>query len=113
MEEFQLYNTIESCMFKMKKRLIPGPLDGVKFLVSDAGDFFTEESKKLKAAGGVMPKAGMTAEELKAKDEADKKAKREKEAKAEAERDAADAINAEKTKDAADKKAKREKEAKA
>ena len=43
-----------------------------------------------------MPKAGMTAEELAAKDAADKKAKREKEAKAEAERDAADALNAEK-----------------
>ena len=41
----------------------------------------------------------MTAEELAAKDAADKKAKREKEAKAEAERDAADAINAEKTKE--------------
>ena len=74
-----------------------GPLSGVKFLISDAGDFFTEESKKLKAAGGVMPKSTMTAEELAAKDAADKKAKREKEAKAEAERDAADAANAAKT----------------
>ena len=46
-----------------------------------------------------MPDLGMTAEELAAKDAADKKAKREKEAKAEAERDAADAINAEKTKE--------------
>ena len=95
MEEFQLHNTIESCMFKLKKRLVVGPKDGVKFLISDAGDFFTEESKKLKAAGGVMPKAGMTAEELAAKDAADRKAKREKEAKAEAEREAADALNAE------------------
>ena len=94
-DEYQLDITIESCMFKMKKRLVVGPKDGVKFLISDAGDFFTEESKKLKAAGGVMPKAGMTAEELAAKDAADKKAKREKEAKAEAERDAADALNAE------------------
>ena len=41
-----------------------------------------------------MPSLTMTAAELKAKDEADKKAKREKEAKAEAERDAADALNA-------------------
>ena len=73
--------------------------EGVKFLISDAADFFTEESKKLKAAGGKMPDLGMTAEELAAKDAADKKAKREKEAKAEAERDAADAINAEKTKE--------------
>jgi len=95
MDEYQLHIIIESCMFKMKKRLVVGPKDGVKFLISDAGDFFTEESKKLKAAGGVMPKASMTAEELRAKDAADKKAKREKEAKAEAERDAADALNAE------------------
>ena len=63
MDEYQLHIIIESCMFKMKKRLVVGPKDGVKFLISDAGDFFTEESKKLKAAGGVMPKAGMTAEE--------------------------------------------------
>merc|ERR1719183_1993628 len=78
----------------MKKRLVTGPKDGFKFLLSDAGDFYTELSKKLKAAGGDLG-LGMTAEELKAKDEADKKAKREKEAKAEAERDAADAANAE------------------
>ena len=70
-----------------------GPTDGFKFLLSDAGDFYTELSKKLKAAGGDLG-LGMTAEELKAKDEADRKAKREKEAKAEAERDAADAENA-------------------
>ena len=79
MEEYQLYNIVESCMFKLKKRLVVGPKDGVKFLISDAGDYFTEESKKLKAANYVMPKAGMTAEELKAKDEADRKAKIEKE----------------------------------
>ena len=59
----------------------------------DAGDFFTEESKKLKAAGYVMPPSA-TAEEPAAKDAADK-AKREKEAKVEAEREAADALNAE------------------
>ena len=86
---------MEQCTFKMKKRLTVGPKDGVKFLISDAGDFFTEESKKLKAANYVMPSLGMTAEELAAKDAADKKAKREKEAKAEAEREAADALNAE------------------
>ena len=63
-DEYQLDITVESCMFKLKKRLVAGPKEGVKFLISDAGDFFTEESKKLKAAGGVMPKAGMTAEEL-------------------------------------------------
>ena len=56
-----------------------------------------QESKKRKAAGGVMPSLSMTPEELAAKDAADKKAKREKEAKAEAERDAADAENAKKT----------------
>merc|ERR1719331_3789259 len=65
-------------------------MSGVKFLVSDAGDYFTELSKKLKAGGGVP----MTAEELKAMDAAAAKAKREKEAKAQAERDEADAINA-------------------
>ena len=73
-----------------KKGKGSGPKSGVKFLVSDAGDAFTELSQKLKAAGGVP----MTAEELKAMDAAAAKAKREKEAKAEAERDAADAENA-------------------
>merc|ERR1719253_498892 len=83
-------------MFKMKKRLVVGPREGFKFLLSDAGDFYMDWSKKLKAAGGNLG-FGMTAEELKAKDAADAKAKREKEAKAEAERDAADAANAQKT----------------
>ena len=88
-ETYRLELMMEQCTFKMKKRLTVGPKEGVKFLISDAGDFFTEESKKLKAAGGPVDMT-MTAEELAAKDAADKKAKREKEAKAEAERDAAD-----------------------
>ena len=94
--KYNLETLIEDCLFKMKKRLVTGPKEGFKFLLSDAGDFFTEWSKKLKAAGGDLG-LGMTAEELAAKDAADKKAKREKEAKAEAERDAADAENAKKT----------------
>ena len=88
-------NEIEACLFKLKKRCVTGPKDGAKFLVSDAGDFFTEKSKALKAQGGL--RGVMTAEELKAADAAAAKAKREKEAKAEAERDAADAENAKKT----------------
>jgi len=93
---YRIQDAIDRLLMKMQKRLTAGPIEGVKFLVSDAGDFFTDESKKLKAQGGPVDLT-MTAEELKAKDEADKKAKREKEAKAEAERDAADAINAKKT----------------
>jgi len=73
-----------------KKASGSGPMSGVKFMVSDAGDMFTELSKKLKAGGGVP----MTAEELKAMDAAAAKAKREKEAKEQAERDAKDAENA-------------------
>ena len=61
-------------------------------MISDAGDYFTELSKKLKAAGG----KAMSAEELKAMDAAAAKAKREKEAKENADRDAHDADNAEK-----------------
>merc|ERR1719240_636321 len=94
MDYYQLEVMMDQCTFKMKKRLVKGPKDGVKFLISDAGDFFTEESKKLKAANYEMASASMTAEELAAKDAADRKAKREKEAKAEAEREAADAENA-------------------
>ena len=94
--KYNLEVMIEDCLFKMKKRLVVGPRDGFKFLLSDAGDFYTEWSKKLKAAGGDLG-LGMTAEELAAKDKADAKAKREKEAKAEAERDAADALNAQRT----------------
>ena len=77
----------------MKKRLVVGPKDGFKFLLSDAGDLYTELSKRLKAMGGDLG-LGMTAEELAEKDRQAAKAKREKEAKAEAERDAADAANA-------------------
>lgn len=96
MAKYNLEVLIDECLFKMKKRLVVGPADGFKFLLSDAGDFYTEWSKKLKASGGDLG-IGMTAEELAAKDKADAKAKREKEAKAEAERDAADAANAKKT----------------
>ena len=98
MAEYRVQDCIERCLLKMKKRLTAGPLEGVKFLVSDAGDFFTEESKKLKAAGGKWGDLTMTAEELAAKDKADAKAKRDKEAKAEAERDANDAANLERQK---------------
>ena len=73
-----------------KKGKGSGPVAGVKFMISDAGDFFTELSKKLKAGGGVP----MTAEELKAMDAAAAKAKREKEAIEQAARDAKDAENA-------------------
>merc|ERR1719203_1184664 len=66
-----------------KKASGSGPMSGVKFMVSDAGDMFTELSKKLKAGGGVP----MTAEELKAMDAAAAKAKREKLEKEQAERD--------------------------
>ena len=94
--KYNLEVLIDDCLFKMKKRLVVGPKDGFKFLLSDAGDFYTELSKKLKAAGYDLG-LGMTAEELAAKDKADAKAKREKEAKAEAERELADAENARKT----------------
>ena len=70
-----------------------GPVSGIKFMISDAGDYFTDLSKKLKAGGG----KAMTAEELKAMDAAAAKAKREKEAKEQAERDLKDAENAKKT----------------
>ena len=93
MAKFNLEVLVDECLFKLKKRLVTGPKDGFKFMLSDAGDFYMEWSKKLKAAGGNLG-IGMTAEELAAKDKADAKAKREKEAKAEAERDAADAANA-------------------
>ena len=91
--KYGLQVSVDDCLFKMKKRLVVGPKSGFKFLLSDAGDIFTELSKKLKAAGGDLG-LGMTAEELAAKDRADAKAKREKEAKAEAERELADAENA-------------------
>ena len=91
--KYGLEVSVDDCIFKMKKRLVVGPKSGFKFLLSDAGDIYTELSKKLKAAGGDLG-LGMSAEELAAKDKADAKAKREKEAKAEAERDLADAENA-------------------
>ena len=73
-----------------------GPKGGVKFMLADAGDFFSELSKKMKATGA--PLTGMmTAAELKAADAAAAKLKREKEAKEQAARDALDAENAKKT----------------
>ena len=91
--KYGLYVSVDDVLFKMKKRLVVGPKDGFKFLLSDAGDIYTELSKRLKAMGGDLG-LGMTAEELAEKDRQAAKAKREKEAKAEAERDAADAANA-------------------
>ena len=91
--KYGLYVSVDDVLFKMKKRLVVGPKDGFKFLLSDAGDLYTELSKRLKAMGGDLG-LGMTAEELAEKDRQAAKAKREKEAKAEAERDAADAANA-------------------
>jgi len=76
-----------------KKGKGSGPVGGCKFMISDAGDVFTELSKKLKAGGGVP----MTAEELKAMDAAAAKAKREKDAREAAERDAKDEENAKKS----------------
>ena len=45
-----------------------GPKGPFKFMMSDASDFFTDLSKKLKAMGGVPADATMTAEELAAKE---------------------------------------------
>ena len=89
--KFDLQTHINDVVAKKGKG--SGPVGGVKFMISDAGDVFTELSKKLKASGGEP----MTAEELKAMDAAAAKAKREKEAKEQAERDAKDAENAVKT----------------
>ena len=83
--KYGLYVSVDDVLFKMKKRLVVGPKDGFKFLLSDAGDLYTELSKRLKAMGGDLG-LGMTAEELAEKDRQAAKAKREKEAKAEAER---------------------------
>ena len=88
MGKFDLQTHIDDVVAKKGKG--SGPVAGVKFMISDAGDMFTDLSKKLKAGGGVP----MTAEELKAMDAAAAKAKREKEAKEQAERDAKDAENA-------------------
>ena len=66
-------------------------------MLADAGDVFSELSKKMKATG--KPISGMmSAEELREADRAAAKMKREKEAKEQAARDEADAANAEKTK---------------
>ena len=91
MAKYDLQTHVDDVVAKKGKG--EGPVAGVKFMISDAGDMFTELSKKLKAGGGVP----MTAEELKAMDAAAAKAKREKEAKEQAERDAKDAENAAKS----------------
>jgi regulator of protease activity HflC (stomatin/prohibitin superfamily) len=89
--KFSLQMHIEACIAKKAKG--SGPKSALKFMMSDASDFFTDLSKKLKANGGVPVDTSMTAEQLAAKDKADAQARREKDAKAEAERDAADAAN--------------------
>jgi hypothetical protein len=91
MSKFSLQAHIDEVISKKGKG--SGPKSGCKFMVSDAGDFFSDLSKKMKALGGVA----MSAEELRAADAAAAKAKREKAAKEEAARDAADAENAKKT----------------
>ena len=70
-----------------------GPKSGVRLMLADAGDFFSELSKKMKATGAPLTGV-MTAEELRAADAAAMKMKREKEAKEQAARDEADAANA-------------------
>jgi len=70
-----------------------GPKSGVRLMLADAGDFFSELSKKMKATGAPLT-GTMTAEELKAADAAATKMKIEKLEKEQAERDAADAVNA-------------------
>eukprot|EP00964_Phaeocystis_antarctica_P148341 scaffold115171_cov72-Phaeocystis_antarctica.AAC.1 len=90
--KFSLQTHIDACIAKKAKG--SGPKSALKFMMSDASDFFTDLSKKLKANGGVPVDTSMTAEQLAAKDKADAKARREKDAKAEAERDASDAANA-------------------
>ena len=59
----------------MKKRLVVGPKEGFKFLLSDVRHIYTELSKRLKAMGGDLG-LGMTAEELAEKDRQAAKAKR-------------------------------------
>merc|ERR1740124_742751 len=88
MTKFSLQSHIDACIAKKAKG--SGPKSALKFMMSDASDFFTDLSKKLKANGGVPADTSMTAEQL----AADAKARREKDAKAEAERDASDAANA-------------------
>ena len=95
--KFSLQTHIDACIAKKAKG--SGPKSALKFMMSDASDFFTDLSKKLKANGGVPVDTSMTPEQLAAKDKADAKARREKDAKAEAERDASDAANAAATAD--------------
>ena len=90
--KFSLQTHIDACIAKKAKG--QGPKSALKFMMSDASDFFTDLSKKLKANGGVPVDTSMTPEQLAAKDKADAQARREKDAKAEAERDASDAANA-------------------
>ena len=90
--KFSLQTHIDACIAKKAKG--SGPKSALKFMMSDASDFFTDLSKKLKANGGVPVDTSMTPEQLAAKDKADAQARREKDAKAEAERDASDAANA-------------------
>ena len=94
-KKFSLQTHIDTCIAKKAKGT--GPKGPFKFMMSDASDFFTDLSKKLKAMGGVPADATMTAEELAAKDKADAEARRLKEAAAEAERDRIDAENAKRT----------------
>ena len=94
-KKFSLQTHIDTCIAKKAKGT--GPKGPFKFMMSDASDFFTDLSKKLKAQGGVPTDATMTAEELAAKDKADAEARRQKEAAAEAERDRIDAENAKRT----------------
>ena len=95
-KKFSLQTHIDTCIAKKAKGT--GPKGPFKFMMSDASDFFTDLSKKLKAQGGVPTDTStMTAEELAAKDKADAEARRLKEAAAEAERDRIDAENAKRT----------------
>lgn len=94
-KKFSLQMHIDTCIAKKAKGT--GPKGPFKFMMSDASDFFTDLSKKLKASGGVPTDTSMTAEELAAKDKADAEARRQKDAAAEAERDRIDAENAKRT----------------
>merc|ERR1740130_2511594 len=82
--KFSLQVHIDACIAKKAKG--SGPVSALKFMLSDASDFFTDLSKKLKASGGVPTDTSMTPEQLAAKDKADAQARRE--------RDASDAANA-------------------
>merc|ERR1719311_834610 len=69
-KKFSLQTHIDTCIAKKAKGT--GPKGPFKFMMSDASDFFTDLSKKLKAQGGVPTDATMTAEELAAKDKAER-----------------------------------------